>query len=231
MLEELFEYPFIIKILNKILNDEDKIKIISSSKCLLDKKLKLRFNDKIEISQDDCDKWYYDCLININVKKIFKFPKHVEHLSFNDYVESFVDFKKGCIPNSVTHLIFSQHFDQNVEVCIPNSVTHLSFGFHFNQPVRGGIPNSVIHLSFGNYFDQTIKDGIPNSVTHLSFGSHFNKSIDSLPDSIIYLELHDNYNQKINKVPKKLKVIQSSAYFFIRNPNLKKYSTIIKFFR
>ena len=52
ILEEIFEYPFLIKIFNKILTDEDKINIISINKYLNNKKCKLLYYYNIKCYPD-----------------------------------------------------------------------------------------------------------------------------------------------------------------------------------
>ena len=41
-----------------------------------------------------------------------------------------------------------------IKGAIPDSVTHLTFGSHFNQDIQEAIPNSIIHLTFSINFDK-----------------------------------------------------------------------------
>jgi hypothetical protein len=102
--------------------------------------------------------------------------------------------KPGDIPNTVTHLIFDNKFNQRLqEGIIPNSVTHLIFGEQFNQGLHpGDIPSSVIHLEFGYQFNQGLIPGdIPHGVISLFFGHNFYQEIKEgvIPDSVLFLFL------------------------------------------
>ena len=200
MLQEIFEYPFLIRILDKIFVDKEKIILISLNKFFNSKRTKFTFQKTIKITEEDKNKWFYDCLTNIKASQILKFPKSITHLKlshcFNENIE-------GCIPNSVTHLTFGYYFNQTVKDGIPSSVTHLTFGMNFNKNIEGCIPNSVTHLTFGFDFNQNIKNCIPSSVTHLTFGTHFNKNIEGcIPNSVTHLTFGYYFNKSIkNCIP------------------------------
>ena len=51
---------------------------------------------------------------------------------------------------------FGKRFNQSIDGCIPNSVTHLIFGPYFNQPIEGCIPESVIELKISQYYRKAI---------------------------------------------------------------------------
>lgn len=49
MLQEIFEYPFLIRIFNKIFTDEEKIKISILNKYFNSKKFKFLFDKEINV--------------------------------------------------------------------------------------------------------------------------------------------------------------------------------------
>lgn len=199
MLNDIFEYPFLIRIFNNLFIDQDKIKIISLNKFLNSKRTKFTYNNLLKIREEFQTLWFYDCLTNVGVDNVFKFP------------------------NSITHLTFGFFFDKPIENKIPNTVTHLTFGKYFDQCIENNIPNSVTHLTFGMYFSQSIKNGIPNSVIYLKF-CYFNlykrDFNDYLPDSIIDLFWRSRYKIKITKFPSSLKRLHCSRDFFNKNKKI-----------
>ena len=141
MLQEIFEYPFLIRILNKLLDNKSKLNLITTNKLIFEKKLKFTIDKLIENPERYQNCWFYDCLTNILIKEKIKLPLYV------------------------THLTFGWYFNQNIEGCIPNSVTHLTFGFGFNQKIEGCIPNSVTHLTLKNkHFYEINKQHILSSI-------------------------------------------------------------------
>ena len=214
MLEELFTYPFMIKILNKILNDNDKILIISLNKFFNDKRLKFIYNKQVNIRlyNDDqfyklSDKeqlkilksknfkskrieflkheWFYNCLTNVLVDYLYKLPYSITRLTFGFNFNQSIE---NIIPDSVIWLTFGFCFNQSIQRSVPNSVKYLEFGYHFNQPIFGSIPNSVKYLTFGCEFDLCIENCLPNSVTHLKFNNISSyENLKYIPDSVNHL--------------------------------------------
>ena len=205
MLQELFTYPFLIRILNKILNDNDKIKIIELNKILNDKRTKFTYDKEIFInitfknSQNywttlkdysseitgihHIDSWYYDCLTNIVAGDVFDFPKSITHLKFFDYFDQPI---LNCIPNSVINLSFGDEFNQSIEDCIPNSVKYLKFGVNFTQSILNCIPNSVTHLTITKFTSEEIEN--LSNVTHLIIDHRITKTNKiKFPRSLIFL--------------------------------------------
>ena len=214
MIPNFFEYPFLIRIFDKLLSDQDKINIISVSKFLNKNKTKFKFYNKYICKYEDSNEWYFESLTNIIVDKIFEFPKSITKLTFdyffNDYVRN--------IPNTVTHLKFGDHFNQILnEGDIPYSVTHLKFGLYFNQKINDAIPKNVKYLKFGSYFNRSIHD-LPHSITHLALGRFFNKNVKYFPKSIIYLEFEYGFDRKID-LPMSLKKLKGSHLFLWNNEN------------
>ena len=191
MLEELFTYPFLIKIFNKILNDNDKILIISLNKFFNYKRIKFTYDKQINVrlyndeqfyklsfdKQIDTfwlrnrfikNEWFYDRLTNVLVDELYPLSSSVTRLTFGF---SFNQKITNYIPNSITHLTFGFCFNETIKYCIPNSVIYLTFGYKFNQFINYSIPNSVEYLEFGFDFDQKIQNCIPNSVKCLIFNN------------------------------------------------------------
>ena len=209
MLQEIFEYPFLVRILNKTFNDNDKIKLISLNKFLNSKRTKFTYDKRIFINLTvketiDCwtsirdglaqitgihhrDGWYYNCLTNITTGDIFKFPDSITNLSFSCYFDQPI---LNCIPNSVTHLTLGDYFNQPILNCIPNSVTHLTLGDDFNQTIKDGIPNSVTHLTIKNFVSEEIEN--LSNVTHLIITTTETKKV-KFPHSLVFLRANENF--------------------------------------
>uniref|UniRef100_A0A6C0C8N3 Uncharacterized protein n=1 Tax=viral metagenome TaxID=1070528 RepID=A0A6C0C8N3_9ZZZZ len=93
------------------------------------------------------------------------------------------------IPSNVTHLTFSDNFDEPVNDIIPLKVTHLTFGRYFgefnNRPINK-LPPAITHLTFGRYFNSPVE--LHHNITHLTFGACFDRLIE-LTSSITHLTL------------------------------------------
>ena len=94
----------------------------------------------------------------------------------------------------ITHLVFSQHFENHIgrslKGCIPDYITHIDFGARFNEPLNGCIPDSVTHLIFGHIYCHELQPGdIPNSVTHLEIKHCEKLGQRVIPDSVKFLTL------------------------------------------
>ena len=215
MLQELFEYPFLIRILNKIFTDNDKIKIIELNKILNDKRTKFTYDKQITLKDNDQYKWYYDCLKNVYISEDlprFPLPKSTKRLIFDIYYNQNVE---NYIPNSVKCINFGWNFNQSLENCIPKSVKYLRLGPGFHQSLEHCIPhikhlylnsknklsNSLTHLTFGDYYDELFNQEIPLSVTHLTFGYHFNHYVNDIPNSVTHLTFGWKFDQPINNIP------------------------------
>ena len=218
LIKELFDYPFLFKILDKILNDNDKFYLFCCSKYFYEKRFKFEFSEpitsvKIKYDEDD-----------INPIKITPFTTH---LKLNFYGK--VELPK--IPHGPKILIFNHQFDNSVKFIIPDSVTQIIFGHNFNQSIENSIPPFVTHLTFDFNFDQNIIGNIPTSVTHLKIentetGFHvpleeitgtifrihskFDQPIDNLHEGLLVLKLPWLYSRKINNLPSTLQELTIS---------------------
>ena len=218
MLNEIFEYPFLLKIFNSLLFDKEKINLFHVSKFIYEKKHKFTFEDEYFCDEKYKNEWFFNCLTNIRIKKIFEFPKFVTKLKFDDYCGDILKTHSGEViklPSTITHLTFGHHFNESIEGCDLNGITHLTFGNRFNKSIYDSIPYSVTHLTFGNCFNRPIYNCIPNSVTHLTFGDNFNHPIyDCIPNSVEYLTYGDNFDQFIqNHIPKNVKYLTFGRKF------------------
>lgn len=212
--ESIFEYPFLTKIFNFYLDDEDKLNFISCSKMLNSQKTKLRFNEERDCYAEDQDKWYFNCLTHIKISEIFEFPTSTKYFSI--YFSTYT-WKLSFIPDFITHLEFDDEFDKSIENLIPSSVTHLIFGKEFNKPIKNHLPVNLTHLTFGDKFGQSIENAIPKSVIYLKFGSFFDKPIASaennLPENLQHLEFGCDFGQQIkNNIPKSVKYLNLGGY-------------------
>ena len=181
IIEKIFEYPFLIKIFNQILDDKSKIKLISCSKIINQHKFKLRFNQMYFCVEEDQNKWFFNCLTNINTNRKIKISDSVTHLHY---------WCTSSFPNIIS-----------------NKITHLNFGYDFDFPiseykdskfVKSYIPNSVVHLSFPWNFSREII-GLPNSLQYLKIYSGFCK-IKELPKSLKYLMIHKKFKDVIKEM-------------------------------
>ena len=128
------------------------------------------------------------------------FPPNITHITFSQRFQQPVDN----LPDSVTHLTFGREFNQPIDN-LPPSVTHLTFGTWFNQPVEQ-LPPNVTHLTFGYWFNQPV-DNLPSSITHITFGYRFNQPVHNLPPSLKRLEISKRYPHEVH-VPEGCKIIK-----------------------
>jgi hypothetical protein len=89
------------------------------------------------------------------------------------------------LPNTITHLILSDLFDQDIKH-MPESVTHLKLGFSFSRPIEC-IPRRVTHLELGYLFYQSISNCISSSITHLTWDHVFDNLNIISSTSVIYI--------------------------------------------
>ena len=231
MLEEIFEYPFLIKIFDSLLTDKEKINLFYVSKFIHEKKHKFTFEEEYFCDKKYKNKWFFNCLRNIKVKRIFEFPKFITKLKFDDHF----DYDFGKIPSTITHLTFGHYFNRQFYDCIPNSVTHLTFGYCFNKRVNNLLPNSITHLTFGNNFNQPIHNSIPDSVTHLKFGDDFDQFIqnhipknvkclmfgrkfdcpivNSIPNSVTHLKFGQLFSRNLDVLPNSITHLYLSSLY------------------
>lgn len=221
ILSQIYEYPFLINIFNKLLSTNDLINVISCSTFLYSQKHKLRFHELIECYPKYKNKWYFNCLTNIRVFEIFKFPIFVSKIIFH-YIKITLRyttknrFKKGEIPNTVVKLRLDEFLPP--KNCIPNSVKRLYFtkGYDCLFIEEGVIPNSVEVLYVGNYHFSV--NSIPNSVKVIYLFDW--EDISNLPDTIEHLILGVDITEKIDKLPLNLKRIQCDQEFIENNKDL-----------
>lgn len=166
IINKIFKYPFLIRILNELLSDQDKLNLFYCGNIFNSKnKTMLKFYNQYKIKKRDQKCWWYNCLTNVEI----------------DEIELFLP-----LPIFVTRLTFGPHFNQNVRSCIPDTVTHLTFGLSFNKDIKYSIPNSVTHLSFSYRFFRNIKGCIPNSVKYLKIDEYlYKQEKEHIPSSVI----------------------------------------------
>ncbi len=140
--------------------------------------------------------------------------RNLTHITFSDAFDQPVD---GLLPSSITHLTFGYNFNQLVDD-LPPSITHLRFGGCFNRCVDH-LPPSIRHLKFGFYFNQTVEK-LPPSITHLKFGFYFNQTVEKLPSSITHLKFGFYFNQTVEKLPSSITHLKFGRYFVQEANNL-----------
>ena len=160
MLEEIFEYPFLIKIFNSLLTDKEKINIISVNKYINQNKYKLKFYEQKHCRPSDWKRWYFDCLTKIEISVLFKLPQLITHLKINEIIEI---VEKEDIPESVTHYHVKNKGKFKIsEIFIPRFCTHL---YIKNFSCQHHLTKNVTHLEINHYDDSEFH--VPKSVTHL----------------------------------------------------------------
>ena len=139
--------------------------------------------------------------------KDYKYKDFVDCVHLENYKNCLVekifnvsDLTQQRLPNSISHLIFCNYFDDDINGNLPNSLTHLTFGWMFNKQVAN-LPNSITHLTFGYYFNRPVKGNLPNSITHLTFGYAFKQKLKKLPNSITHLTLSISFRYPTDHFP------------------------------
>ena len=211
MLQQIFEYPFLMRIFNKILDDKTKIILTTLCSSIKNQRHKLIFNKRYKVTKKDKKKWYYNCLTNIIVKRCFKFPENATIVrfydSFNKPINDLIKFN-----HNIIDLNFGFSFNKSIQKCIPNSIINLNLGIQFNRPLKNSIPESVRYLTFSYDFNRKIKEDdplkLPNSITHLIFKSGYSKKFIKLPSSLKFLCASLNFfevNEDI--IPKNITIV------------------------
>lgn len=199
--------------------NEDKCRLLMT--CIDMLKCKFYFYESVRMNDKEIqNSMWFDRFTKIICNSVnVKIPLSVTHLFFSDlFNESVGNF----IPSTVTHIVFGDLFNQPINGCIPTSVTHLTFKSYFQQFINDSIPYSVTHLIFGHRFNLPIKNNIPSSVTHLTFGKNFGQSLYDIPSSVSHLKI-SNYSMINNEIPPFIKeVIIYSDHYGIA-PEWRKY--------
>ena len=208
MLQEIFRYPFLMRIFNKILDDKTKIVLTTLCSSIKNQRHKLIFNERYKVTKRDKKKWYYNCLTNIIVKRCFKFPENTTSVTFDDSfnrpINDLIKFN-----HNIVDLTFGFSFNKSIQKCIPNSVINLNLGIQFNCSLKNSIPESVRYLTFSYNFNQQINENdLPDSITHLIFKSGYAKKLIKLPSSLEFLCASLNFfevNEEI--IPKNITIV------------------------
>ena len=159
-------------ILEFVETNEDKCRLLMTSKDM--PKCEFYFYELVKMNDMEIrNSMWFDRFTKIICNNVnIRIPLYVTHIFFSDLFDELVG---NFIPSTVTHVVFGDFFNQPVNGCIPTSVTHLTFKSCFNQFIDNSIPPSVTHLIFGHRFNLPIKNNIPSSVTHLTFGKNFGR--------------------------------------------------------
>ena len=122
------------------LSDQDKVHLSATSKRLSNIKFRILFLTKM-------------------------FAKDIINLSyFNRFSNVIMSDTKEFLPKHVTHLTFSERFNQAINGCIPKSVKNLTFGYGFNQSIDS-MPNSVVNISLRWNYGRKIGEKMLPKVT------------------------------------------------------------------
>uniref|UniRef100_A0A6C0C877 F-box and FNIP repeat-containing protein n=1 Tax=viral metagenome TaxID=1070528 RepID=A0A6C0C877_9ZZZZ len=191
------------------LTDREKIILTLTSKSMGIFRCKFMYHEKICVDRI-ISLPYYDNFRCIDIRKMFErpdaksftvsdYPKYVKEVHYMiHYDDYFTDISAKFVLHRVTHLKFSNVFNETICGVIPPSVTHLTFGTWFNQSVSDHIPSSVTHLTFGKHFNQPITCIL--SVTHLTFGANFNHPLKHNIPFVTHLTLGKKFIQPIENI-------------------------------
>uniref|UniRef100_A0A6C0CA18 F-box domain-containing protein n=1 Tax=viral metagenome TaxID=1070528 RepID=A0A6C0CA18_9ZZZZ len=185
----------VLKIIIHLLDDKEKMMMLSVSKELNKFKMCFTYHKKTLINKiSELD--YFDNFESIRAIGIIeKFPSHAKSVHF-DYLGWMG--KSTEIPQSVTHLTFANHFHFASSNMIPPSVTHATIDQIFDW--RSIWNSSITHLTINTWVKSTIKY-IPASVTHLTI-HRFDDSIkNAIPRTVTHLTLNHNFGGCINYAP------------------------------
>ena len=146
----------------------------------------LPYKEKLEKYKDS-----YKIKIYSN-KKLNKgdFGSNLTHIIFGEYFDQ--EIEENVLPDSLSHITFNGYFNKKIkENVLPNSLKYIDLGCHYNLEIKKNVlPNSLTHLIFSTRFDQEIKESVlPNSLIYIKFNTSFNKEIKKnvLPESLIYI--------------------------------------------
>lgn len=101
---------------------KQKLKLIELCSFIKNQRCKLRFNKIYPCVSEYKNRWYFDCLTNICVGNIFKFPKYTTHLTLGKF---FNQPTQEWVPNSIIYLIFGPYFARKI-IGLPNSIEILN---------------------------------------------------------------------------------------------------------
>ena len=196
ILQQIFEYPFLIKIFDKLLTDKEKINVISVNKYINQNKRKLKFYNKKRCIPSQWKYWYFDCLVKIEIYILFRLPESLKYLKIH-IIDEAID--EGDIPKSVTHFHIENTKRFYSNIIIPNHISHLYFKY---LSCNDNLGDYVTHLEIGdfNYFEFCV----PKSIIYLKISSEI-RIINS--QSLIHLEFGD-------------KILKPLSYFTLNTPNL-----------
>lgn len=226
IIEKIFEYPFLVRIFNNLLKNEDKLNL-AVNRSMLQNSHKIQFYDYFEVNSEDESKWYYDSLRKIIIKDfVNSLPKYVTKVqcdnlnsikdknipqSVKRFTISKLTFKNEFVPRSLNNVLFLIHGSTQIS----QHITHLIFrrsSIIINFPE---LPNSLIYLRFNNYSNQDMLNKIPESVKYLRFGYAFNQNIyNCIPKNVKILKFGRNFNHQIeNCIPRSVRKLKFGVSF------------------
>lgn len=220
MIESIFEYPFLTRIFNKILDDKTKLNLISCSKYLFQFRNKWKFNDFYYCCPEDMNEWFYDSLTNVRVGEIFEFPVCLNSLAFSHII---FELDEKSIPNHITHLIFGNryHFAKSLRYKDTTDPSNYKKPKYVQNVQKDFVPSSVTHLTFGYAYQQLESQHIPKSVISLKFkNDNHGDLLYDFPNNIEILELNLRYKKRVNNLPNSLKKLTCCNKFYERNKDL-----------
>lgn len=215
LLEKIFEINYLIRILNKLLNDEDKKNLLVMYDFVYLKRRMLSLKRIYDYKKEDRYLIYCDCLQNIRVTEFIKYPKFIKSLTFNvEYITDqkvLEDFEKNFyyyIPESITKLHFQNQFYANIK-SLNFKLKSLTLPKNYFGSLEI-IPKTVNKLTIYN-----LNDVIPDFIKKLTLikCNVSNVNFDSIETLVlINCKCYGNF-----RVSKNLKYLSADSDFILDN--------------
>lgn len=209
-------YGDLLRFLIKFTNDKTTINLISICKLVRNCCMKT-YADKVfnHINYDVYLKMQPNLKCYVlklkEVDKCRRLPSRLTHLKFSDgFNQKIIHY----LPLNVRHITFGYSFNKSIDF-LPKKLISLKLGYSFNKPIDH-LPPNLLYLKLGQSFNQPIVN-LPSRLKYLDLNSRFNHSIDNLPLGLLCLKLGNRFDQPINFLPPLLRCLFLSNYHYIIN--------------
>jgi hypothetical protein len=163
------------------------------------------FNQKFNQNIDDIpDNVEIICLGRYFNKPIYKLPKQITHIIFDDHYA----------PWLTAYADYGSKFNFPMDN-IPHTLLSLKLPNSFNLPLDL-LPSSLLHLSVGALFNHSLNN-LPINLKSLMFDNNdiFDFSLNNLPQTLCLLSFNQSHkiNIALNKLPPSLKILKIPCNF------------------
>jgi len=205
----------IVHLLNKYLDDYNKINTISCNKYFNQFKYKLSYGHKIAYKYDKIKNVpYYDNFIEIQTNRKIILPKKIITLFLVEYNDETIcdipnTLKYICLMNTIISIDNLPDHIEGVYIKsklphdfpitkLPSNLKSLLLNSEYEHPISNCLPKSIKCLSINkNIFQKIEFNNLPN-LKKLVFNNYFNQSIKGyIPASITSVTLGNHFNQPI----------------------------------